>query len=146
VRDYNSYLIKISVKSIETVHVFQNAYSSYRKFTDQDAWKLGEEESIDLIQEWINWNHKNGMSAVTIRNYFSQLNQFFYYMGLKLTSQDIKQNLNFPKKLHEERYAISMEEIQKIQKRRHEVLVDYKVLTFPLRCISHIVSCIFHDR
>jgi len=116
VRDYDSYLNKISVKSVETVHVFENSYRSYRKFTDQDAWKLGEEDAIDLIQDWINWNHKNGMSAVTIRNYFSQLNQFFYFMRLKLTSQDIKQELNFPKKMHEERYAISMEEIQKILK------------------------------
>jgi len=115
-RNYESYLNKISIKSDETVHVFNNAYRSYRKFTDQNSWQLGENDAIDLIQDWINWSHKKGISAVTIRNYFSQMNQYFYYMGLKLSSQDIKQNLIFPKKIHEQKHAISLEEIQKIIK------------------------------
>jgi len=91
------------------------------KETNEDAiW--------DTIQGWINWNVKEGNQSTSIRMWFSRLNKFLYYMGIKLDARDIKFNLDFPKKVKEEKYPLKLEEIQKIFLDRKKATLRGQVL------------------
>ena len=113
IRDYNSYLENISTLSDSTQEGFINAYKNWIKF-GQEIFNVNEQDRYDIIQSWINKNHKAGLAPSSIRTTFSQLNGFFYYMGVRISPQDSKRNLRFPKGEKEERYALTMEEIKKI--------------------------------
>ncbi|MGI0010108.1 MAG: tyrosine-type recombinase/integrase, partial [Nitrosopumilaceae archaeon] len=45
---------------------------------------------------------------------FSQLNGFLHYMGIKITKEDVRINLSFPKVIKEEPHPLQLEEVQKI--------------------------------
>jgi len=64
----------------------------------------------DMLQDWINWNHREGKNNNTIRTMFSYLRQYLYYKGVKTNPQDIKENLKFGKKLENERHPLSQQE------------------------------------
>jgi hypothetical protein len=68
------------------------------------------------IQKWIDWNIKNNINPSSIITWFSSINTYFYYKGLELSQREIKENLDFPKKLQEDFYGVQNEDIQKILK------------------------------
>jgi len=68
----------------------------------------------DMLQDWINWNHREGKNNSTIRTTFSYLRQYLYYKGVKTNPQDIKENLKFGKKLENERHPLSHQEYRDI--------------------------------
>ena len=67
-----------------------------------------EEDSIlyDVLQKWI-----NSLTLADIKNRFSHLNGYLYYHGIKISPQDVRANLTFPKKKKREHYAVKREEI-----------------------------------
>lgn len=65
----------------------------------------------DLLQEWINWSNKRPNS---LKVYFASLNDYLYYRGIKISKQDVKHNLKFPKVIKHEYYPLTLEEIQRI--------------------------------
>ena len=113
IRDYNSYLENISTLSDSTQEGFINAYKNWIKF-GQEIFNVNEQDRYDILQSWINKNHKVGLAPRTIRTMYSMLNGFFYYMGVKISPQDSKRNLKFPKGDREERYPLTMDEIKKL--------------------------------
>lgn len=76
--------------------------------------KKSEENCFDLLQGWINWNAQRRIASSTIKHKFSQLNGFLHYMGIKITKEDVRINLSFPKIIKEEPYPLQLEEVQKI--------------------------------
>ena len=68
----------------------------------------------DMLQDWINWNHKEGKNNSTVRTTFSYLRQYLYYRGIKTNPQDIKENLKFGKKLENERHLENWIKIIKV--------------------------------
>lgn len=72
------------------------------------------EAIFDVLQNWINWN--NVLSPSTMRLYFSKLKKYLYHMGIKLHSQDIKEELSFKHKIEEELYGLKLEDVQNIVK------------------------------
>jgi len=76
--------------------------------------KKSEEDCFDLLQGWINWNAQQQMAGSTIKHKFSQLNGFLHYMGIKITKEDVRINLSFPKIIKEEPHPLQFEEVQKI--------------------------------
>ena len=71
---------------------------------------------INLLQAWINHRHKQGIMPSTIKIQFTHLNQFLYYMGIKLFPQDIKNELTFPKKTTEELVPLQLSDIHQLFK------------------------------
>lgn len=75
-----------------------------------------EDHAYDVLQEWVTWNHNIGLAPATIRRYFSGVFRFLNYRGIKITVQEIKDNIDFPHKIVEERLPMSLEHIQEIFK------------------------------
>jgi len=70
------------------------------------------DQALDVLQSWINWsNGKNQPN--TLRVYFSNVNQYLYYRGIKIDGREIK-TLKFPKLIKRKNYPLHLEEIQRI--------------------------------
>ena len=72
-----------------------------------------EDALYGMLQDWINWNQKNGRCNSTIRVAFSNLRKYFFHHGIKTHEQDIKGHLRFGKKTHEERHPLSQMEYRR---------------------------------
>ncbi len=79
-----------------------------------DLLKATENEVYDTLQNWINWNSERAPSTIVM--YFSRLRKYLHYMGIKLHSQDVKNELEFRHKVNEELYGLELDDIQKIFK------------------------------
>jgi integrase len=101
---------KITIKSMGSQKNTRIAVENYDRFCQTRQ----REDICDRLQAWINYNHKRGMSPDAIKLYFIHVKAYLHHVGIKLDHYDIKENLNFPKKLEEEMYGLKLEEIQKI--------------------------------
>jgi len=70
------------------------------------------EQAVDVLQSWINWN-KGKRQPNGLRNYFININEYFYYRGIKLDRRDTK-TLKFPKNIKRKGYPLKLEEIHQI--------------------------------
>jgi len=73
-----------------------------------------EDHVFDVLQEWVTWNHSKGLAAGTIRRYFSGVFKILNYRRIKITIQDIKENIDFPHKVIEERLPMTLKHFQEI--------------------------------
>ena len=121
VRSLESYYSKIKVKSPSSQRGIQNTIKKFNLFCTehfdrpvediiQELKKAEEEAVFDTIQLWINWID----SPNSIRVYWSHLNPYLYYRGIKILPMDVKQNLDFGKIHQEELHPMSLEEYRKI--------------------------------
>ena len=120
-RTQESYFEKISVKASGTQKGTKTSIISFFSYCMEKGienplvfMKKSEENCFDLLQGWINSKSKNGMSAGAIRQNFSNLKGFLHYMGIKITKEDVRANLSFPKQIKEEPFPLQLEHIQKI--------------------------------
>jgi len=132
VRTWESYMKKIESYPKSTLNLKTIVKNNFERFCQENfqrsmeevilEMKQAEEEAIfDTIQEWINWNDL----PQSIRTYFAYINPYFYYRGIKITTQDIKMNLNFGRVHEEELHPLSDEEYRMILEKAS---FDYKAL------------------
>ena len=126
-RTSKSYEEKLNAKPENTRKSHYTTLNNFEKFC-QEKFGRTKEDVIDeflnvekyvvftTIQEWINWNIKNNRNPSSLITWFSNLNTYFYYKGLELSQREIKENLDFPKRLQEDLYGVQPEDIQKILK------------------------------
>lgn len=127
-----SFFERAKIRSPGTQHNIKGAIDNFEKYYGDIDQKLAENTDIfELLQSWINKNHEAGLSPSTIYLYFINLKSFLYYKGIKLTKEDVKNELVFPKQFTEERYGLSVEQIQKILE-----VTPYKKRGLYLACIS----------
>jgi len=118
VRSRQTYQEIISVKAEATQKQSTVSLNNFERFTGEkiektiDRIKDDEDEVFDLLNRWVSWNYKNGVTRP--KQYFIHLNQFFYYMKIKLTPMDVKLNINFPKRHFEELHGITIDEIRQV--------------------------------
>ena len=121
---------KIAHRSKRTREIFSTVQKSFNQFciqqyenrTSMDIFTelhtLQDQEQIDaifdIIQSWIDWNYDKNVLTSTMKIYFSKLKVLFHYEGFKIHPQDIKDNLIWKKKIHEELHALQMSEIRLI--------------------------------
>lgn len=114
---------KISRKAKGTQSSYQTVLNNWEifseeKFNQRDIipdLKLVEEETLwDTLQSWINWNSERDNMPQTIKHWFSLLKKYLYHRGIKLTKEDVSENLDFPLKIEESHYPLSIEEAQSI--------------------------------
>jgi len=74
-----------------------------------------EEVVFDLLQQWISWNSSK-VSPSTIRVYCSAITRYLNYRKIKLTQQEIKEKLDLPRKIVEEKTPLTREILQHIFK------------------------------
>lgn len=123
IRTKESYFEKIQVKSDSFVNSSNIAINSFESFLKEkhkislddlinEILLLDEEKRIDAIcdisQIWINTLHKNKRSPKTIRDYFSFLKLYLHYRKIRLTVEDIKDSIDFPSQINEEKYPLTV--------------------------------------
>lgn len=120
-RTAKSYEEKLDAKPENTRTSHYTTLNNFEKFC-QEKFDRSKEDVIDeflnvekyviftTIQNWIDWNIKNNKSPSTLVTWFSNLNTYFYYKGLDLSQREIKENLDFPKKLQKDLYGVQPEE------------------------------------
>lgn len=129
-RTKEEYFKKISGEPFATRKNREMTISNFEKFVSKryekrNSDEIFEELSVlqglerenalyDMLQDWINWNQKEGRTNSTVRAMFSNLRQYLYFKGIKTDPQDIKANLKFGKKVDDERHPLSDEEYRSI--------------------------------
>lgn len=120
-RTQESYFEKVSTQAIGTQRGIKQTISEFFSYCMEKGigdpillMKKSEENCFDLLQGWINWNAQRQMAGSTIKHKFSQLNGFLHYMGIKITKEDVRIDLSFPKIVKEEPHPLQFEEVQKI--------------------------------
>ena len=121
-RTLESYKKKKAKTALNSQKIFVNSLKNFNKFSlseyDKPAdeliqeMKVAEEEAVfDILQEWVNWSE---LSPSSIALYFVHIRSYLYYRGIKLSSQDVKESIDFPKIHQEELHPLSNEEFNKI--------------------------------
>jgi len=67
-----------------------------------------------VLKNWIQYEKQNNLGVPTIRTRLSLLNNYLYWMGIKLDKRDIKNQLKIKKGDVDKKYALQLEDIQKI--------------------------------
>ena len=123
-KNFKNYLEKNNNLSESTLFLREYGYQLINKFVNLDEKinefkKLDEpdEEMEELLQDWVNHLVKNppknkSLVPIVLKQYANAVNAYLKYHRFRI---DIK-NLKFPKQLQEEKYPITIEEIQRIFK------------------------------
>ena len=72
--------------------------------------KVEQTAVINTLQEWVNFNKDK--SPKTITTWFSYLSKYLRHRGVDLTN--VRDNIDFPRYIEEEKYPLSLDDIQKI--------------------------------
>ena len=78
-----------------------------------DMLEATEIEVFDVLQQWISYMNQN-LAPSTVKMYFSRVNVYLRYMGIKLDAQDVKHELSFRRIPQEEKYGLQLDDINKI--------------------------------
>lgn len=122
-RTKETFMEKMSTRDPKTlegyVHTLQNFENYCMERTGkpdciEELKKLDESDIFEFLQGWINQN--NDRAPRTVKNYFSQVKKYLHYRGVKLHPQDIKEELDFKRRMQEDLYALTLGDIQTIFK------------------------------
>ena len=69
---------------------------------------------FNLLQDFINYLGIEGHDPSTIRANFNLVKNYLNWYGFEIYGESVKSRLNFPKKVEEEAYPISLDDIKKI--------------------------------
>lgn len=75
-----------------------------------------EQATCDVYQSWINWNYNNKISPKTLKVYFSLLKSYIHYRGIKISDKEIKDSVNLPKIIKEQKEPLTIHQIHDILK------------------------------
>jgi len=79
--------------------------------------KKQDDELFGVLQEWVDWlSDEKNIQIGAIRGQLSGLNKYFRYKKLKIDKDDMKDELDYPNEIKEEKYAISLDEVHTIIK------------------------------
>ena len=110
-----------ATKAKNTMIVITTVLNNLEKFSEEhfgqkdiipDLKVVPEDTLWDTLQQWINYNSDKNPS--TIKHWFSVIKKYLHHRGIKLNPDDVKENLDFPRKTTEELYSLQLSEINKI--------------------------------
>jgi len=85
-----------------------------------DMLKATDDEVYDILQNWISYMNKmptkrtgKSLDPATVKMYFSRVNVYLRYMGIKLHAEDVKAELTFKRVSQEEKYVLQLDDIKK---------------------------------
>jgi len=70
----------------------------------------------DVLQNWIDWQYKNGSLTTSVQQYLSKIKRVFSHHGVRIHLEDFEEPLEFKPKIKEELHQLTVEEIQAILK------------------------------
>jgi len=101
--------------------VFKTVFTNFEKFCKEkyqrnmeelvrEFLKVEQTAIFNTLQEWVNFNNEKAPKTITM--WFSCLCKYLRHRGVNLTN--IKDNINFRSYIEEEKYPLTLEDIQKI--------------------------------
>ena len=117
IRTLSTYTWTLGIKSKSSQKLFQctiNNIKRFGKINTRDMSRYNEDNIYDLLQEWIIWNTKRGITASSMMCYFNTFRSYLWYNKIKLDSRNIRQNLTFPQMLHADQIPITHDVIKQI--------------------------------
>jgi len=69
---------------------------------------------FSLLQDFINYLEKNGKDPSTVRANLNLVKNYLNWYGFEIFSEAVKSRLNFPRKIEEEAYPLTLDDIKKI--------------------------------
>jgi len=154
-RTKQSFEDRLEKKAPGTRELYKIAFRNFEKFCNEHYSRSSEEVFIELtvveeqavydtIQDWIDWNVTQQKGASTIRMWFSCINNYLRYKGIKI---EAKENIDFPKKIEEELYPLQLEDIHSV------VIVQLQNIVFceslklePIKIVIIILEIAIHDK
>ena len=132
-RTKQSFEDRLDKKAPGTRELYKIAFRNFEKFCNEHYSRsteevfneftvVNEQAVYDTIQDWIDWNVSQQKGAATIRMWFSCINNYLRYKGIKI---EAKENIDFPKKKEEELYPLQLEDIHKL----------FSVASFDKKCL-----------
>ncbi len=114
-RQNKQYAVKLFGNFVEETYsrTISDVIEELYLLKSQDT-QIYEDALYGMLQEWINWNQKNGKGNYTIRVAFSNIRKFLFHAGIKTNEQNIKEYLRFGKRTREERHPLSQMEYRQI--------------------------------
>ena len=67
-----------------------------------------------VLQDFVNYLSKNGHDPSTVRINFNLTKNYLNWYGFEIYTESVKSRLNFPKKIEEESYPLTLEDIELI--------------------------------
>jgi len=125
-RSKETFWDKVSSQSKGSQDGFVTAIKNFENFCMEkhgkvdiipDMKELENSQVIDILQSWIKWN--SNLAPSTMKVFFSRLKKYLHYMGIKLDSQDVKNELEFRRNIEEEKHGLTIDEIHTIFKDLH---------------------------
>jgi len=122
-RSRHTFMEKMITKDPKTLRSYKIAINNFENFCME---KYGKADFIsklkecdndglfDFLQSWINYNNK--LAPSTSKIFFSRIKKYLYHRGIKLNAQDINEELEFRTQIYEERYGLTLDDIQTIIK------------------------------
>lgn len=65
----------------------------------------------EVIQKWINWN--KDLNPASLRAYMNNVKTLLRFYGVKLTKEDLKDNVSMPRIHEEDLHPCSLDEVKK---------------------------------
>lgn len=69
---------------------------------------------FSLLQEFVNYLGKNNQEPSTVRCNFNLVKNYLNWYGFEIYSEAVKSRINFPKRIEEEAYPMTIEDIKKL--------------------------------
>ncbi len=81
----------------------------------------------NVLQNWIDWQYKNGSLTSTIQQYLSKIKRVFSHQGIRIHPEDFSEPLEFKPKIKEELHQLTVKEIQAILKQSSPKKIGFYV-------------------
>ena len=123
--------VKLKQLSKSYRNVSKVSISNFEEFTKAECEGKNIEETFDylkaqpedkrtpllyhIFQSWIN-RLCDTKDTTTAKNYFGVIKKLARHYGFKISNDDVKENLSFPKKLKERKYVLTLDDIDLILK------------------------------
>jgi len=134
IRTRATFIEHISTKDPKTVLAYNNRIDNFERYC---AEKHGRAEIIDILKKdwpdilqlYINWLTRDHAPS-TVWNYFTSIRKYLHYRGVRITKDDVDDELELPKKVEKDMHPLQLEEIRQILKEmrhRDKVLFMFQV-------------------
>jgi hypothetical protein len=122
-RSRETFMERMATKDPKTIRGYGVAITNFENFCMEkygnvdfasELKNYDADDTFDVLQSWINWNSK--LAPSTTKTLFSRIKKYLYHRGVKLHQQDISEQLEFRTAIQEERYGLTVNDIQTILK------------------------------
>jgi len=126
-KTFDEKIAKLSTKTRSNIFSTMRSFDDYCKknYEDRSSNEIFTELKIlkgedqmqairEVLQDWIDWLYEKDFLTPSVRQYTSKIRRCFAHQGLRYTTNDFAEPLEFKQKIDEELYELTLEDVQRI--------------------------------